>query len=97
MLTFNIPPDYESEDDADENNVYNIVVVASDDALGAGTTGNPTGMAYKKVVVTVTDVDEPGMVTLSSLQPQVGALLTATLTDPEATSGAASQISAAMF
>ena len=80
VLTFNIPPDYEGEDDSDTDNVYNIVVVASDDAPGAGGT-----MAYKKVVVTVTDVDEPGIVTLSSLQPQVGTLLTATLTDPEAT------------
>ena len=84
MLTFNIPPDHESPDDGatatDGDNVYNIVVVASDDALVART-GRP---AYKKVVVTVTDVDEPGIVTLSSLQPQVGDPLTATLTDPEA-------------
>ena len=40
-------------------------------------------MGYKKVVVTVTDVDEPGIVTLSSLQPQVGTPLTASVTDPE--------------
>ena len=40
-------------------------------------------MGYKRVVVEVTDVDEPGVVTLSSLQPQVGADLTATLVDPE--------------
>ena len=84
VLTFNIPPDYESPDDDDDtDNVYNIVVVASDGALGAGTTDNPTMMGYMKVVVTVTDVDEPGMLTLSSLQPQVGVVLTATLTDPE--------------
>ena len=83
VLTFNIPPDYEDEDDTDDDNVYNIVVVASDDALGAGTTDNPTGMAYKKVTIMVTDVPEPGIVTLSSLQPQVDAALTATLTDPE--------------
>ena len=81
VLTFNISPDYDSSDD----NVYNIVVVASDDALGAGTTDNPTGMAYKKVVVTVTDVDEPGIVTLSSLQPQVDVALTVSVTDPDAT------------
>ena len=78
MLTFNITPDYESPDDTD--NVYNIVAVASDDAPGAGGT-----MAYKKVVVTVTDVDEPGIVTLSSLQPQVDTELTVSVTDPEAT------------
>ena len=50
-----------------------IVVVASDNALGAGTTENPIKMAYKKVTVTVTDVAEPGIVTLSSVQPQAEA------------------------
>ena len=68
VLTFNIPPDYESPDTGTAgDNEYNIVVVASDDARGAGGT-----MTYKKVAVTVTDVDEPGIVTLSSLQPQDG-------------------------
>ena len=42
--------------------------------------------AYKKVTITVTDETEPGMVSLSSLQPQVGTSLTATLIDPEVTS-----------
>ncbi len=88
VLSFVIPPDHEDADDADEDNVYNIVVVASDDARGAGTADDAVNMAYKKVTVTVTEVDEPGMVTLSSLQPQVGAELTATLTDPEADSPA---------
>ena len=41
-------------------------------------------MGYMKVVVTVTEVDEPGILTLSSSQPQVGAELTPTLTDDEA-------------
>ena len=82
VLTFNIPPDYEEGKDSREttaDNVYNIVVVASDDAPGA--VGERMG--YKKVVVTVTDVPEPGMVTLSSLQPQVDVGLTATLADSE--------------
>ena len=83
VLTFNIRPDHEApvDDDtpADADNVYNIVVVASDDAPGAA----GAMMGYKKVVVTVTDVDESGIVTLSSLQPQVATALTATLIDPE--------------
>ena len=83
VLAFNVPPDHETPDDTDDNNVYNIVVVASDDAPGAGTTDNLTQMGYMKVVVTVTDVDEQGKVTLPSLQPQVGVPLTAVLTDPE--------------
>ena len=82
VLTFNIRPDHEAPVDVGLNNVYNIVVVASDDAPGAGT-AEETQMGYMKVVVTVTDVDEPGKVTLSSLQPQADVSLTATLDAPE--------------
>ena len=88
VLTFNIPPDHESPDDDGGNNEYNIVVVASDGAPGSGTTDDPIQMGYKKVVVEVTEVDEAGVITLSSLQPQVGAELTATLADQEASSPA---------
>ena len=83
VLSFNIPPDHEMPmggGTEDDSNTYNIVVVASDDAPGAG---DMIKMGYKKVTVMVTDVDEPGVVTLSSLQPQVGTDLTATLVDPE--------------
>ena len=76
VLTFNVPPDYEpgkNPEDETADNEYKIVVVASDDAPGAGTEASPTEMAYKKVTIMVTDVPEPGIVTLSSLQPQVGA------------------------
>ena len=38
------------------------------------------------VTVEVTNVDEPGMVTLSALQPQAGTALTATNSDPMVTS-----------
>ena len=85
VLSFNIPPDHEGADDEGTDNEYKIVVVASDGAPGAGTgiVPDPTQMGYKKVVVEVTDVGEGGMVTLPSLQPQVGVELMATLTDPE--------------
>ena len=43
-------------------------------------------MGYKKVTVNVTDVDEPGVVTLSAQQAQINVLLTATLNDDDATS-----------
>ena len=82
VLTFDIRPDHENPDDEGPNNVYNIVVVASDDAPGAGA-AEETQMGYMKVVVTVTDVDEPGKVTLSSLQPQADVELTAALDAPE--------------
>ena len=41
-------------------------------------------MDTKEVTVKVTNVDEPGLVTLSSRQPQAGVMLTAILTDPDA-------------
>ena len=67
-------------------NTYKVVVVASDDAVGAAVdNGNDVRKkAYEKVTVMVTDVDEPGMITLSAQQPQVGVALTATLTDDDA-------------
>ena len=61
------------------DNVYEITVQAMD------STGK-TGM--KMVEVMVTDVDEPGMVTLSALQPQAGTALTATITDPDGVTAA---------
>ena len=86
VLSFNIPPDHESPDDASPgDNEYMIVVVASDGAPGSGTDDAPIQMGYHKVVVEVTDEDEAGVITLSSLQPQVGAMLTASLSDVEVT------------
>ena len=37
----------------------------------------------RDVTVTVTNVDEPGMVTLSAVQPRIGVPITASLTDPD--------------
>ena len=57
---------------------YNVTVTATD----------PSGEdATIDVTITVTNVEEPGTVTLSSTQPIVGTLLTATLTDPDDVSG----------
>ena len=92
VLSFKFPPDYETTPAPNvTGNTYKVVVEASDDALGAG---DMIKMGYKKVTVMVTDVDEPGMVALSSQQPQVGQPLTATLTDDDATSD---QITAATW
>ena len=59
---------------------YTVTVDATD----------PAGL-YDTVTVTITvnNVDEPGTVTLSSLQPQVEFQLTATLDDPDNVSGSA--------
>ena len=72
-LTFNDPPDYEAPGDDGTNNVYNVNVVASDGELSD----------TLPVTITVTNVEEPGTVTLSSLQPQVNTGVVATLTDPD--------------
>ena len=54
-----------------KDNVYNITVVATD------SDGQTDEM---DVIVTVTNVEEDGTVTLSTLQPRIGTALTATLT-----------------
>ena len=90
VLSFKFSPDYEmprGEARADDNNnTYRVVVVASDNPTGAGTTAMPIRMGYKKVTVNVTDEDESGMITLSAQQAQTNVVLTATLTDDDATS-----------
>ena len=73
MLTFKSSPDYETAADADMDNTYMVTVRA--DAGGE--------MDMMDVTVTVTDMDEPGMVSLSESRPVVGVALTATLSDPD--------------
>ena len=79
VLTFASGPDYEAPTDAghatdeDGNNVYHVTVQAT----AAGQT------ATLVVQVAVTNVDDPGMVTLSSTQPEVDEPITATLTDQD--------------
>ena len=77
-LSFRAAPDFENPVDANRDNVYQVTVRASD--------GPNEGTL--PVTVTVTNVDEAGAILLSSVQPQVGTALTATLTDPDGVSGA---------
>ena len=74
------------------NNVYKIMVRVSaggeDGAPGELTDDPPDiydgdDLREFKVTVRVTNVDEPGMVAISPMQPQVGTLLTAILTDKD--------------
>ena len=74
LLSFMAEPDYEMPGDANSDNVYEIMVVATDNE-------GETGMI--SVTVKVTNINEPGNVALSSVQPRVGVALTATLTDPD--------------
>ena len=73
VLTFRTTPNYETPADMDGNNVYMVTVEANDG----------TYMDTHAVTVMVTNVDEDGMVTLSSQAPVVGTALTASLTDAD--------------
>ena len=88
LLSFRAPPDFEAPIDTGDytdangntdpngNNVYHVTVRIDD----AGSSG---GFSIFDVTVTVTNVDEPGRVELSSTAPKVGDRLTAELTDPD--------------
>ena len=100
VLNFKSPPDYENPMGGTATNTYNIVVVASDDAPGATTDGevpaadnlNLPNMTYHKVTVEVTDVDEDGSVSLSTLQPQAGIALNINGTADDAEDDAAATL-----
>ncbi len=72
-LKFKKKPNYEKPTDADTDNVYEVTVQASD--------GKKTGM--RKVMVSVTNAEEAGVVTLTQVQPVVGIPVTAMLEDPD--------------
>ena len=67
LLTFEAP------DDDNTDNTYTVTVQASD--------GGTDTTAMEAVTVRVTNVDEAGTIVLSTLQPQVGVVITATLSD----------------
>ena len=79
-LGFASSPDFESPADEDTDNVYDLTIGASD------AEGNLTEV---DVTVTITNVDEAGTVTLSSLEPEEEVRITATLADSD---GIASKI-----
>ncbi len=72
VLAFKSSPNYESAKDEGSDNVYNVTVRAS---------GGSTD-----VMVTVTNVDEMGSVSLTDLQPQAGEPVTANVTDQDSSS-----------
>ena len=75
VLRFENSPDYEAAADQNTNNTYEITINASD--------GGQNTTAMMDVEIDVTNMEEPGTVMLSTLQPQVGVEITATLTDPD--------------
>ena len=73
VLRFSAPPDFEDPTDAGGDNEYVVTLRASDGEH----------MPTFTVTVEVENEEETGALALSSEQPQVGALLTTTLTDPD--------------
>ena len=73
-LAFKANPDYESPGDSGGDNVYEVTVVVTD---------SESNTDEQDVTVKVTNIEEPGTVTLSTLQPRVGFPVTATLADPD--------------
>ena len=82
VLTFSAPPDYEVPTDSDGNNVYQVMVVASDS----------TKRGTLDVIVTVTDVNEGPVIEVTSANTDITAeentatdrvLATYRATDPE--------------
>ena len=74
MLQFKKSPNYEKPIDADKDNVYMVTVVATDKKKLTAT---------RDVVITVTNANDAGMITFSSVQPKVRIDFTATLTDED--------------
>ena len=80
VLTFLKSPDFEAPGDvaggttAAEDNIYEVTVKATDETMKVG---------MKKVMVTVTNVDEAGTVSLSARRPQSATAFTAEISDPD--------------
>ena len=76
-LSFKAPPDYESPSDANQNNIYEITITASDGNLSAAV----------DVTVTVTNVNEAptiaGLTTIGYAENATGAVATYTAANPE--------------
>ena len=75
-LTFRSAPDYESPLDTDRDNAYELVVVATD-------AGQPAASSRLSLTIRVVNIDEAGIVSLSTLGPQVGVEIRAELVDPD--------------
>ena len=86
-LTFSNVPDYESPADNGGDNVYNVTVRVRDSKINISTNNGDPDTAvddFIAVVVTVTNVDEPGTVTISGTESG-GETLTASVTDIDGT------------
>ena len=78
-LMFKNQPDYETPKGTD-GNMYEVTVRATEVTAVAG---GPKKATELDVMVQVEDVNEPGMVELDWLQPEIGTTIAATVTDPD--------------
>ena len=76
ILAFKSAPDYESPLDADRDNEYELFAVATDD-------GQPAASSRLSLTIRVVNIDEAGVVSLSTLGPQMGVEIRAELVDPD--------------
>ena len=74
VLKFVNTPDFEDPDDNGTDNSYSVTVTASDGS---------SADSMQVLTVKVVNLEEPGVVTLSTRQPRDGIELTATHTDPD--------------
>ncbi len=73
-LLFAASPNFEKAADANKDNIYEITVKASATSPGEGATSKSDSI---DVTVTVTNVDEPGEVTLDARNPRIGVAISA--------------------
>ena len=79
QLAFKNAPDFENPADADMDNIYEVTVKVADNGVA-----NKNKMsATRDVMITVINANDPGKITLSSVQPKVGIDFKATLTDED--------------
>ncbi len=78
VLTFKQTPNFEDPQDSDGDNVYNFNIVATDTLSGSSRRS-----VSQAVTVTVKDLEEPGVITVSNPNPGVGDDLRFDLTDPD--------------
>ena len=85
-LSFRVAPNFEAAGDANGDNLYGVWLRAAP-VPGNGGPLNPRAAPpptfTKRVEVTVTDVNEPGTVSLSPDPPRVGQELVAVVSDPD--------------
>ena len=78
-------PDFENPENKDttNKNIYEVTIVVKDSTVDKQGNPHEDKLNVTVKVIDSTEDNEPGMVTIANRQPEVKALLTATLTDPD--------------